>query len=552
MLQASHTSSKKVTFGSELNDDQPQDLEEWNQEKKPLNTQVKKRSTRFKNVKGGKSQTRALEIKNQKAILIYNKLIDDAIQKIIFSLIDQEEVSELYLDFVCQLLQPLHFENVLEERNASGWCGNPLCPNEIDQEELGKNPKYYIDMKSLKLVDVSDFSRRLFCCENCKKVAFNKMNACSTTIPYTRNCSKLLSMLFPEIGEDKLNLMINKAKQLALEDKTATIALNVKENSNPKKPSIGAHDPLNCESDSIEGFKPKINSQTQLEENNKTPNIKKIGYFFESCSESDGEEEFDMSEIKLDDFQELWTLFSRLVTKSTIRFFQDFDIGTSHEPVPQHGTSTSDSKKEKANELSGLSYEEMKIYQELYKEVGIDISEDVESVKPTATYEIYSEDGATIKEEVHLERFQVLSQSLIDIVPKICDSIGHTNYGKIRKQFNDLLSTFSYEYSLPSLDGKKLKIIGYIFLKLLAIKDKDFMENLVNLKDKQTPELFAPNQIPHKSSSKVKRPQKRLSLEEQLNLLEECKANLTEHMESYGIKESQQGLLTDVILFGVY
>ncbi|KAF0982537.1 hypothetical protein FDP41_011467 [Naegleria fowleri] len=530
MLQTS--SSKKVSFqSSELNDDDhSQDhFEERKEEKKPFTpkTQGKKR---FKTVKGRKSETRTAGIKHQKAILIYHKLIDDAIQKIIFSLIDQEEVSELYLDFVCQLLQPLHFENVLEERNASGWCGNPLCPKEIDQEELGKNPKYYIDMKKLKLVDVSGFSRRLFCCDNCKKVAFTKMNACSTTIPYTRNCTKLF---WP------------------LTIKLPLFALTVKENLNPKKPTIGANDPLNCESDSIEGFTPKVYSQNQNTENDGRSKIKKIGYFFESCSESDGEEEFDMNEIKLDEFQELWTLFSRLVTKSTIRYFQDFDIGTSHEPVTQQCTRNS-SNNNKVNELRGLSYEEMKIYQELYKEVGIDISDDVESIKPTATYEIYSEDGATIKEEVHLERFQVLSQALIDIVPKVCDAIGYSNYGKIRKQFNDILSTFSYEYSLPSLDGRKLKIMGFIILKLLAMKDKDFMENLVNLKEKQTLELFAPNHVPHKNTPKVKRSQKRLSFEEQMKLLEESKETLTKQLENYGIKESQQGLLTDVLVFGVY
>ena len=503
-------------------------------------TQKKKRNVRFKvaDKNNGKEKP---SVANQKAVMIYHQLIDEAIKKIIFSLIDQESVSELYLDFVSKLLQPMHFEEVLEERNSSGWCGNPLCSNEIDQDSLGRAPKYYIDFARKELVDVSNFTPRLFCCDACKKVAFNKMNACPSTVPYTRSCTKLLSMLFPEMGEQKLTKILRQVTEVTLGDKQATISIKVKENLTPKKPVIGANDPMvNCNTDAIEGFVPAGGKREERTE------VKKFGFFFEQGS--DDEEEEEIEDVPFDMFQELWTLFSRLVTRSTIRLCQEFDIGTSHKPTIEVKNVEGEEKSKKSN---GVSYEDMKIYQEMYKEMGIDISEDVNELKPTASYEFYSEDGGKMDDQVHLERMQFFKESLTGLVPTICNSLGHTNFSKIRTQMTDIISTFSYTFALPSLDTKRLRVICLIMMKIFASKDTEFMMDLIDIQNQVAPEMITVGQKQLEKKKVVIKKQKK-TLQEQQILLEKCLESIKAGLLKEGLNESQITLLTDVILFGVY
>ncbi|EFC41599.1 hypothetical protein NAEGRDRAFT_80617 [Naegleria gruberi] len=501
--------------------------------KKPIKQrqQSKKKAVKFEEEKQKKKPS--IPKKTQKAILVFNKLVDDAIQKIIFSMADQEYVSDIYLDYVCQLLQPQHFEEVLEERNASGLCGNPTCSNEIDDELIGRNPKYYIDFNRLELVDVSSFANRLFCCEVCKKKSFQKMNACSTSIPYTRDCKKLLFMLFPEIGEERLTFILDQVKESVLTDPKATLAVKVKENENPQLPAVGAEDELDCETDNIEGFIPSYSNDKIKKE------VKRIGYFFEPCSDSDGTGDgIDPSELKLELFQELWTFFSRMVTKSTVQYFKDLnnpsqEAETSQEVLP---------KKEK----SKIDYSELKVYEDMYKEMGIDISNDIEQFRPT-NEELYSEDGGVIRDEVHMVRFRLFLHSLYELIPTICDSIGYTNHSKLRLQFEKILSTFNYEYALPSLDLKRLKIICTVIVKTLMLKDEEFKQDLIEISEKPIEFII----LGQKPTTPVQTRRKKITNEKD-SLLEKSTENINNQLLKEGIKEVQINLLTDVIIFGVY
>ncbi|KAL9655100.1 hypothetical protein ABK040_008881 [Willaertia magna] len=491
----------------------------YNLSKKPVKSILKKKTTPNKQKKKEEEQEETKPKKlstSQQSILLYQKLIDEAIQRIIFSMVDQPSVSELYLDFTSQLLQPKHLEEIMEERNASQYCANPLCSNEIDQEKISSKAKYFVDFNRKKILDVSNITKRVFCCNECKRISFFKMKACPTTLPYTRtNCIKLLSMLFPKVGEEKIKKLINSVKENAMNDKEAILSIKVKENVTPKKPLIGAKDALlNCDTNAIEGFVPKeevlINNQKllekdikkEIEENEKQK--KRIGYFFdeegntsnEENEENDNNNEIIEKEFTL--FHVLSTLFSRWTTRKTIEYFHSFDKMNNNVDNINDNEKNELSGALKSNDdksLDGLSHEEMEIYQKLYANIGIDISEDVKQVKPKAKFEYYSKDSGEIKDEIELERLGFLKDNLFQNVNHFCKILGYDNPSKLREQIDEILSTFNFECVIPAFQENHWNILTLLLMKALSIKDIDFKEDIKDLSVNQFPKDDVNNMI---------------------------------------------------------
>jgi hypothetical protein len=150
--------------------------------------------------------------KNRNAQLLYQKLCEKGIDKVSLSLInpnfvqnlnnDQQTKEELpscvtqkYMKFVCQILSPDHLYQVVEERNIGRLCGNPTCPQILDEqmlqqveEEKKKRGRFHIDLKNRKVYDRSQETEHYYCSAKCKHETRSQVDSCETTAPYARDC----------------------------------------------------------------------------------------------------------------------------------------------------------------------------------------------------------------------------------------------------------------------------------------------------------------------------------------------------------------------------
>jgi hypothetical protein len=145
------------------------------------------------------------------ALLMYQKLCEKGIDKISLSLINPNFVQVLnenneseqlppcvtpkYMKFVCALLEPRHWEQIVEERNIAELCGYPACPNRLNaemmnaaEEEKSKRGRYHIDLKNRKVYDRSNTIEYYYCSNKCKYDCTAQKDECDTSAPYTRDC----------------------------------------------------------------------------------------------------------------------------------------------------------------------------------------------------------------------------------------------------------------------------------------------------------------------------------------------------------------------------
>lgn len=118
---------------------------------------------------------------------MYNKLVNDAVLKIQDSLITNN-VSEKYLKYVSQILQPQHYESVVTERNASNQCGLPTCKNQLPDFQQERRGRFKIDLKNQKIYDLRDSSNVQYCSEKCHLESLRYKSTLSEDSIHARKC----------------------------------------------------------------------------------------------------------------------------------------------------------------------------------------------------------------------------------------------------------------------------------------------------------------------------------------------------------------------------
>src|SRR5687768_3723573 len=89
-------------------------------------TTTRRRVTTNRRTKQSSQQSR----QQPNAVLLYQLLVDKTISKILNTLITKS-VSSKYLYFVSQIFQPIHAQDVMDERVLAGVCAYPVCANSI-------------------------------------------------------------------------------------------------------------------------------------------------------------------------------------------------------------------------------------------------------------------------------------------------------------------------------------------------------------------------------------------------------------------------------------
>jgi len=222
-----------------------------------------------------KQQPKKLDAKE--AERLWHQLVEEAIFKIQTSLVENAQVSEKYLLFVAQLLQPQHYEDVVSERNLAQLCGYPLCSKPVEPssavlQRLEKAGRFKIDIQNHRVLDRYSNVYNRFCCDDCMlKSSIFKTHSLSMESPQlraTRNL-KLLQMLFPNMKYEqivKIRDIIEKTIIKEAEGPKSTMAIQVKEKYDgpvPKRPvqlMYGSEPTLNTSTNSesnIDGYVPK-------------------------------------------------------------------------------------------------------------------------------------------------------------------------------------------------------------------------------------------------------------------------------------------------------
>jgi hypothetical protein len=71
------------------------------------------------------------KLEAEKAMRLRKKLAEERANKSISTLTNEENVSKATLLESLRFIEPCHYEEVVEERFLSKFCGYPLCSNEL-------------------------------------------------------------------------------------------------------------------------------------------------------------------------------------------------------------------------------------------------------------------------------------------------------------------------------------------------------------------------------------------------------------------------------------
>jgi hypothetical protein len=67
----------------------------------------------------------------ERVLRLRKKLAEEKANKAMSKLTDEESVNKATLLGLVRCIEPCHYEEVVEERFLSKFCGYPLCPNEL-------------------------------------------------------------------------------------------------------------------------------------------------------------------------------------------------------------------------------------------------------------------------------------------------------------------------------------------------------------------------------------------------------------------------------------
>lgn len=71
------------------------------------------------------------KLEAERALRLRKKLAEEKANKAISTLTDEGSVNKTTLLESVRFIEPCHYEEVVEERFLSKFCGYPLCPNEL-------------------------------------------------------------------------------------------------------------------------------------------------------------------------------------------------------------------------------------------------------------------------------------------------------------------------------------------------------------------------------------------------------------------------------------
>ena len=71
------------------------------------------------------------KLEAERALRLRKKLAQDKANIAISTLTDEESVNKTTLLESLRCIEPCHYEEVVEERFLSKFCGYPVCPNEL-------------------------------------------------------------------------------------------------------------------------------------------------------------------------------------------------------------------------------------------------------------------------------------------------------------------------------------------------------------------------------------------------------------------------------------
>eukprot|EP01080_Neovahlkampfia_damariscottae_P005101 gene5101-8700_t len=139
------------------------------------------------------------KIDTSTSAMVWSKIIDEATNKIVSSLIENDSVSEKYFNLVSKILLPKHYKEVIFERSCEGKCGNQFCSKKPQTTYQGK---YYF--KDGKIEETDKSLQNSFCSKLCFEKTIHKLNTLDVSPPQSRNLNDLLKLIFPELDIDEI------------------------------------------------------------------------------------------------------------------------------------------------------------------------------------------------------------------------------------------------------------------------------------------------------------------------------------------------------------
>jgi hypothetical protein len=187
-----------------------------------------------------KSETK---LNNTTSSLVWSRVVDESINKIISSLIENDSVSEKYFNMVKKILIPKHAKEIFVERSCEGKCGNPMCPKKPQKTYQGK---FYFG-KDSEIKETDESLQNSFCSKNCFEKSVEIVLNLDESAPASRNVKDLVKLIFPEVNFDKIFGKTTEDKNI--------VKLNVQEREVKEEDVI--LEPIISNSFNIEGYIPK-------------------------------------------------------------------------------------------------------------------------------------------------------------------------------------------------------------------------------------------------------------------------------------------------------
>jgi hypothetical protein len=364
-----------------------------------------------------------------KASLLYQQLVDKAITKIQNSLITQT-VSYKYLCYVTQILQPPHCQDIMDERVLASKCAWPCCSHVIT-------------------------GRQIYCSEVCEREANKWISECDSSVPFTRDCVKLLSMVFPNFQLDKIEqLKQDMDKEYNSTALVASLRVKEREVVSPPQTQFEKAETLDTIAQEAKKFN-TLNSQLQsiLETQHGTDLSKRMeamSIFYDS------EDEEEEQQLEMDNFTLLWTVFSRWYTGHTFHFFH-----------PNISVNNTTSLTNTDPVLSESEMQSMQVYGKMFKDLNM-MTEYIDATKHSqkpAFYNNYTFDPI-FRDSQSEQRFQIVEQSLNQYIAQCC-----SEFSLISSQVLDLvmqlLNTYTFTQRLSSFNLQQWNMAALLIVNAL-------------------------------------------------------------------------------------
>jgi hypothetical protein len=183
------------------------------------------------------------KLDNTTSSLVWSSVVDESINKIISSLIENDSVSEKYFNLVKKILISKHLKEIFVERTCEGKCGNPMCSKKPQKTYQGK---YYFG-KDSEIKETDESLQNSFCSKNCFEKSVDILLNLDESPPASRNVKDLVKLIFPEVNFDKIFGKTSDDKNI--------VKLNVQEREIKEEEEV--LEPTISNSFNIEGYIPK-------------------------------------------------------------------------------------------------------------------------------------------------------------------------------------------------------------------------------------------------------------------------------------------------------